>query len=117
MLDVLFHSTKHVGLEHPVQSLDLLLRRQVSEVPLEIIEAEELFGVNVIQQAPKLSCVVLDRGSGQEQHSFTGQSFQRRQYLCVFVFESMGLIDYDELERDINYHIIEVKCKDFVAGD
>jgi hypothetical protein len=63
LLNVFFHSTQHVRLQDLVETLNLLLRRKVSKVPSEVLITDKLFGMNVIEETPEFTSVVLNGSS------------------------------------------------------
>lgn len=90
---------------------------QVSERSFEVIMMHEFLRVNIVQQTPKFTGVVLYRSTRQQKYSLAWHSLQSRQNFSIFIFEPMSLVDNNELERHVHDHIIEVKQENFVTGD
>ena len=73
--------------------------------------------MNVIQQTPKFTCVVLNGCSCEKENPFTGKLFQGSKYFCVFILQTVGFINYDELKRNIDDYRLKIKHKHFIASD
>jgi hypothetical protein len=60
---IFFHSTEHVGFEDFVKAFYLFLGGEITEVSSEVIVADEFFGMNVVEQTPEFTGVVLNGGA------------------------------------------------------
>lgn len=83
----------------------------------EILIGNELGRFNVVEESPQFFSVVLYRSASEKQYTVARHFLKSGKYFGIRVFKTVGFINNNILERDINEDRMYILKEDFITSD